>query len=81
MNRMFVRIHKKNGLFFFQNSNIYDAFTCGKCTKNKLYLLEECDQTKFFKQLSSVLFRTVSFMWHRVVQAIESEAELPCIHV
>ena len=52
MNRMLVRIHKKNDLIFFHSSSIYDAFFCGSCMENKLYLLEECDQTKFFKVIN-----------------------------
>ena len=71
MKSMFVRIHKKKSLFFFHNSNIYDAFVCGMCTKNKL----QCDQTKkFFKLFSIVLFTTLSFMLHSVVQDIKSWA-------
>ena len=31
-----VVINKKNDLFFFHNSDIYDAFLCGRCTKTKL---------------------------------------------
>ena len=37
---MLLRIHKKSGLFFFHNSNIYGAFICGRYTKNKLYVAQ-----------------------------------------